>query len=209
MTGRCVIIGAGEVYGDIEIREGDFVVAADGGYAYLEKLSVIPNVLVGDFDSIGSLPDGLGVKTVKHPVEKDETDMYLAYKLGVENGCDEFYIYGGVGGRDDHTFANYCLLLDAINDKNRIYLMGNGRKIFAIKNERFEFEARAGATVSVFAFGSDAHGVTLRGLKYGAENITLTQAFPLGVSNSVKDDATRVEISVSCGTLLVMAEVAR
>ena len=204
---RCVIVGAGEIYGRVDIKDGDFVIAADGGYEHLARESVVPDVLVGDFDSIDSLPFIEDARIVRYPVEKDETDMYLAYRIGAQNGCDEFYIYGGTGGREDHTFANYCLLLDAINDKKRVYLMSDKRKIFAVKNERIEFDAAEGKTVSVFAFGSDAHGVTLGGLKYGAENITLKQAFPLGVSNSVKEGATRVVISVDNGVLLIMVEV--
>ena len=203
---RCVIVGAGEIFGDIEVRDGDLVIAADGGYAHLERASIVPDVLIGDFDSIDVMPSLSSVEIVRHPVQKDETDMYLAYKLGVSKGCDEFYIYGGVGGREDHTFANYCLLLDAINEKKRIYLMGNGRKIFVIKNEKITLESTAGKTLSVFAFGADAHGVCLRGVNYEAEGITLSQVFPLGVSNSIKEDGTRAQISVDNGALLIMLE---
>ena len=204
---RCVIVGAGEIFGDIEVRDGDLVIAADGGYAHLERASIVPDVLIGDFDSIDAVPSLSSVEIVRHPVQKDETDMYLAYKLGVSKGCDEFYIYGGVGGREDHTFANYCLLLDAINDKNRVYLIGDTRKIFVIKNEKIELDLPKNKTVSVFAFGSDASGVTIKGLKYEAENITLKASFPLGVSNSTQYDATRAEISVKDGTLLIMIEL--
>lgn len=204
---RCVIVGAGEIYGRVDIKDGDFVIAADGGYEHLARESVVPDVLVGDFDSIDSLPFIEDARIVRYPVEKDETDMYLAYRIGAQNGCDEFYIYGGTGGREDHTFANYCLLLDAINDKNRVYLIGDTRKIFVIKNEKIELDLPKNKTVSVFAFGSDASGVTIKGLKYEAKNITLKASFPLGVSNSTQYDATRAEISVKDGTLLIMVEL--
>lgn len=207
MTGRCIIVGAGEIYGEIETKQGDLIIAADGGYDRLRKTSVTPDILIGDFDSIDSLPRLKDIEIIRHPVEKDETDMYLAYKIGLQNGCDEFYIYGGTGGREDHTFANYCLLIDALNDKKRVYLMGDKRKIFAIKNEKIEFNSPAGKTVSVFAFGSDAHCVSLGGLKYEAKNVTLSATFPLGVSNSVKSSDTRVEISVEDGVLLIMLEL--
>ena len=203
---RCVIVGAGELFGDIEVHSGDLVIAADGGYAHLERASILPDVLIGDFDSIGAIPGLVSAEIIRHPVQKDETDMYLAYKLGAAKGCDEFYIYGGVGGREDHTFANYCLLLDAINEKKRVYLIGNGRKIFVIKNEKITLDSTSGKTLSVFAFGSDAHGVCLRGVSYEAEGITLSHAFPLGVSNSIKEGGTRAEISVENGALLVMIE---
>ena len=89
---RCVIVGAGEIYSRVDIKDGDFVIAADGGYEHLARESVAPDVLVGDFDSIDSLPFIEDARIVRYPVEKDETDMYLAYRIGAQNGCDEFYL---------------------------------------------------------------------------------------------------------------------
>ena len=97
--------------------------------------------------------------------------------------------------------------MDAKNDKKQVYLVSDRYKIFVIKDEKISLEPNGEKTVSVFAFGSDAHGVTLRGLKYEAENITLKASFPLGVSNSTQYDATRAEISVRDGTLLIMTEL--
>ena len=204
---RCVIVGAGEVRCRICVREGDLLIAADGGYDHLLRASLTPDILIGDFDSIAELPHLQNVEIIRHPAEKDETDMYLAYRIGFERGCDEFYIYGGIGGREDHTFANYCLLLDAKNDKKQVYLVSDRYKIFVIKDEKISLEPNGEKTVSVFAFGSDAHGVTLRGLKYEAEGITLSHSFPLGVSNSFKKGTARAEISVENGALLVMLEL--
>lgn len=67
---------------------------------------------------------------------KDETDLCLAYRIGASKGYTDFDIYGGVGGREAHTFANYCLLLEAKNDKNDVALIGNGVKTFVVKNEK-------------------------------------------------------------------------
>ena len=203
---RCVIVGAGEIYSPIEVCERDFIIAADGGYKHLKNANISPDVLIGDFDSIDKIPQLTGTEIVRHPVEKDDTDMYLAYKLGVEKGFREFVIYGGVGGREDHTFANYCLLLDAKNENNNIILIGNKRKTFVIKNEKITLESAAGKCLSVFAFGSDAYGVSICGLKYAAENITLSAAYPLGVSNSFVENK-HASISVENGALLIMQEV--
>ena len=206
MMKRCVIVGAGELYAPIRVKNGDLVIAADGGYTHLLKAGIKPDVLIGDFDSLDDLPNDLSVEIIRHPVEKDETDMYLAYRIGVSRGCLEFHLYGGVGGREDHTFANYCLLTEAKNDNNRAYLVGNGTMIFAIKNERIVLSSEAGRGISVFAFGGDAHGVSIKGLKYQADNITLMASRPLGVSNSFIDNR-KAEISVKSGTLLIMQEV--
>ena len=206
MMGRCVIVGAGEVYSRVSVMPGDFVIAADGGYMHLNKMGIVPDVLIGDFDSISEIPDLEGVEIIRHKVEKDETDMYLAYKIGADRGFDKFYVYGGVGGREDHTFANYCLLLGAIEEGNRVFLMAEKHKSFVIKNEKVKIKSDAGKGISVFAFGSDAEGVSIKGLKYEAENITLKCSYPLGVSNSFKENSD-AEISVLNGALLIMQEI--
>ena len=144
-------------------------------------------------------------KIITHPVEKDETDMHLAYEIGKSKGYTEFCFYGGVGGREDHTFANYCLLLKVKNDKNQAYLIGKNAESFVIKNEKIKIFGKDGEKVSVFAFGGEAHGVSVKGLKYEANNVTLGMDFPLGVSNSFGKLGVG-EISVTSGALLIMKE---
>ena len=202
--GICYLVGAGDFFGNISAAQGDFIIAADGGYESLLARGVLPDLLLGDFDSIKEMPSG--IETVRYPVEKDETDMFLAYKIGVSLGYKKFRIYGGVGGREDHTFANYSLLLQAKRDENDAVLIGNGVEIKVIENEKTEIFGASGKCVSVFAIASDAEGVNIKGLKYEAENITLGCAFPLGVSNSFTD-AGRGEISVARGALLIFTEV--
>ena len=220
---KCYIIGAGEMYGSVHPCEDDLVIAADGGLKHLEALGIVPDVIVGDFDSLGEKDDactrakfcgsflqdkkiisisGKEVEIIRHPVEKDETDMYLAYEIGMARGYTEFELFGGVGGREDHTFANYCLLLRAKNDKSNVILVGNGAKTFVLKNEKKRIFGKAGATVSVFAFGNFCEGVSIRGLKYEAQNISLAPDRPLGVSNSFTYSGEG-EISVENGALLV------
>ena len=129
--------------------------------------------------------------------------MYLAYEIGVSRGYTEFELYGGVGGREDHTFANYCLLLRAKNNKNSLTLVGNGTKTFVIKNEKKTVLGSEGATVSVFAFGGECQGVSIRGLKYEAESISLAPSRPLGVSNLFLSSG-KGEIEVREGALLTV-----
>lgn len=227
--GKCYLVGAGDFYGSIYPCEEDLVIAADGGLAHLEKLGIKPDVIVGDFDSVDSLDrlapyispeeltrvknceelgltssfSGKTVEIVRHPIMKDETDLCLAYQIGASKGYTDFDIYGGVGGREDHTFANYCLLLEAKNDKNDVALVGNGVKTFVVKNEKKQIFGAEGSTVSVFAFGERAEGVSIRGLKYEAEEITLLPEIPLGVSNSFLSSCEG-EIEVKKGALLII-----
>ncbi len=202
----CYIVGAGDFYGSFSPTDDDLVIAADGGYRTLLKLGVRCDLLLGDMDSINAEELDLSAVTKRllFPVEKDETDTYLAYMEGVRRGYTEFRIYGGVGGREDHTFANYSLLLHGRNAGHSLTLVGNGMEIFVIQNERIALRGKKGAHLSVFAVGGAASGVDIFGAKYEARGVTLTPDFPLGVSNSFVDsDAV---ISVSDGSLLVMAD---
>ena len=200
----CVIFCAGGFSALAEPVTGSYVIAADGGYDALLKMGLTPDVLVGDFDSVKAVPEG--IECVRHPTEKDETDTYLAYRIGVERGFFTFRVFGGVGGRADHTFANYALLLGAKNEGKNITLVDKNAEITVIKNEKVLLFGDAGKTVSVFAIGGDAKGVTLRGLKYEAEGINLSCAFPLGVSNSFINQGIS-EISVEDGALLIYREI--
>ena len=129
----CYIVGAGEFYGSFKPSEDDLVIAADGGYLTLTKLGIRCDVLIGDMDSLKKIPDG--VEILRHRVEKDETDMHLAYLEGRRRGYSEFMLYGGVGGRPDHTFANYCLLSYIKENGGSAKLIDNGYIAYVIKNE--------------------------------------------------------------------------
>jgi len=200
----CYIVGAGEFYGRLTPTDGDLIIAADGGYLTLAEMGIRPHLLIGDMDSLGERELPKSLERITHPVEKDETDAYLAYRIGVEKGYRDFRLYGGVGGRPDHTFANYSLLLCAKNEGNNITLIDKDYEIFVIKNEKTTLSGTTGKTFSVFAVGGDATGVSIIGAKYSATDVTLTEAFPLGVSNSFTDSP--VTVSVSDGALLIMKE---
>lgn len=199
----CYIVGAGDFFGDFHPDGDDFVIAADGGYDTLMKLGKKCDLFVGDMDSLKEYPTGLEI--IRFPVEKDETDMFLAYREGCNRGYSEFKLYGGVGGRIDHTFANLSLLIYAKNVNDNLILVADKYEIFAIKNEKILLHGEVGKTFSVFAFDKAADGVSVRGAKYEAENVTLTPDFPLGVSNSFTK--TECEIEVKSGVLLVMREI--
>lgn len=201
--GTCYIVGAGEFSEKITLTDGDFVIAADGGFDNLKKIGITPDLLIGDFDSISELPQG--TEAVRYPVEKDETDSFLAYKLGVERGYREFVLLGGTGGRIDHTLANYSLMFYARREGNSLSVVGSGTRAYAVVNEKKTLVGKRGCVVSVFAFGGKAFSVSIKGLKYEADNITLQPEFALGVSNSYINDG-EAYVSVGDGALLVIEE---
>ena len=199
---RCIIIGAGESYLPENIPDG-FVIAADGGYDTARAAGIKPDVLIGDLDSIeGDIPEGIQI--IKHPVEKDETDLHLAYLEGVKRGYTDFLILGCSGGRANHTFANYSLLLYAKNRGHSMTLFGRGGVVRVIKNETATLKGARTSHFSLFAFGKEAYGVSIEGAEYNASNITLTPEFPLACSNRFLDGEVRV--SVTDGALLAVVE---
>ena len=199
---ECIIFCAAECDGLARpISPGAFVIAADGGLRHTEKLGIIPNAVLGDFDSLGYTPEGANV----FPVEKDDTDAMLAVRLGLRQGCDEFLLYGSLDGpRLDHTVANFQTLQFLADHGAVGYLIGNTTMVTVVKNGKITFPAGLSGTISVFCMGADAVGVTETGLFYGLENGTLTSGFPLGVSNHFTGE--KAEISVENGSLLVLWE---
>ena len=198
--GRCIIFCAADFHGLIApLEKDDFIIAADGGLKHTEKLGITPNGILGDFDSLGYTPEGSTV----FPVEKDDTDAMLAVRKGLELGYREFYLYGSLDGpRLDHTVANFQTLQFLCDHGAHGYLIGKDYIVTAVKNTSLHFDAACTGIFSVFCMGEDAQGVTIKGGKYEAENVTLSAGFPLGVSNHFagKD----VTISVEKGSLLVL-----
>ena len=176
----------------------DLVIAADGGYAQLGGIH--PDLVVGDFDSLGYVPENETV--VRHPAEKDDTDTMLAARIGLERGYRAFLLLGGVGGRLDHTLANIQTLAFLRENGARAALLGDGETITLLIDEALRFRAGLTGTISVFSFGARALGVYERGLAYALNDATLLDTNPLGVSNAFTGEAA--ELSVREGRLVVL-----
>ena len=197
---ECYIVGAGEFFGFEELPSPeDYVIAADGGYAVCRAKGVVPNCILGDFDSLGWVPEEENV--IRVPVEKDDTDMMLAVKKGLEQGCAVFHIYGGTGGRLDHTVANLQALLYLADRGVRGWLHDGSGKFTALRNDTLVLPARKEGIFSVFAMDGDAKGVCIRGGQYPLEDGTLHESIALAVSNHFV--GREVTISVRDGALLV------
>ena len=198
--GRCVIFCAGGFDGLIQpIEKDDYIVAADGGFAHVQALGLTPDAILGDFDSLGYVPENANV----FPVEKDDTDAMLAVRHGLSKGYKEFFIYGALDGpRLDHTVAAFQTLQYLTDHGAAGYLIGLTQIAAVIKNDSVSFDADAKGIVSVFCMGADARGVTIENLKYPLENGTLTPGFPLGVSNHFIGQPAK--IAVENGSLLLL-----
>ena len=208
---RCIVIGAGELtVPGIEVKDGDFVIAADAGFSHCERLGIEPDLIVGDFDSLKE-GDGEALEEIRRreperiltlPSEKDDTDMLAAIRVGLEKGCREFFLYGGLGGRLGHTIAN-IQCLNYLKERGASgYLTDASGLIQVAKNETIRFEKRETGWLSLFSLGEKAEGVTLRGLKYELTDAVVTNSFPIGVSNEFI--GKEAAVTVRNGTLLIL-----
>jgi len=196
----CYIVGASECDDlCIENRKNSLVIAADGGYEVLLKHNIIPDIAVGDFDSLGYIPKE--VEVIRHPVEKDDTDTALALKEGIKRGYNKFILFGCLGGRLDHTLANIQMLSYALDKGCECYILGSGTVITAI-NDKICFDSYHKGNISVFCVGGKTYDVSISGLKYELNNAVLTDSVSLGVSNSFIGKNS--EISVKNGKLVIM-----
>lgn len=202
MDALCFIVGAMDPGEMAPIPENSLLIAADGGLAHLERRGLAPQLIVGDFDSLGRVPEGGNI--IRHPVEKDDTDTMLAIRTGLARGYRDFILYGCLGGRLDHTYANLQALSYLTEHGASGFLLGAGMAATVIRDGRLDFGPGRQGTVSVFCPNGEARGVSLTGLYYPLRDAVLTGAFPLGVSNRFTGNAASV--AVEEGSLLVMWE---
>ena len=200
---RCFIFAAGTFYGLRRKPEEpeDLVIAADAGYRTCRELGIVPDLLLGDFYSMDQPTDFANIH--RSPVEKDDTDTMLAVKTGLEQGCREFHLYGGTGGRRlDHTLANLQTLLYLRRRGARGYLYDNDFVWTVIENETIRVDKTVEwGLLSVFCLGDRARGVTETGVQYPLQGAELTAEFPLGVSNHILEPVAMV--GVETGALAV------
>jgi thiamine pyrophosphokinase len=201
---RCLIIAAAPI-NDYEpllpyLNNIDYIICADGGYNHAKALHLKPDVIIGDLDSIGLLPEGIEV--LRFNAEKDETDTLLAVKLGIEKGYKDFLIIGGIGGRLDHTYANFCTLLYIVKNGFKGFIADAENEAYIIENGEIIFEKRSNYYISVFPFGTNTASVKEKGLKYSLNNYLITSDDSVGVSNEFKDDIAT--ISVCEGSIIII-----
>lgn len=231
----CYIVGAGDFTprGFAPVP-GDLVLAADGGYRALYSLGYTPDLLLGDFDSLGDLPLPPDLPVLRFPARKDDTDTGLALRHGLDRGFRDFALYGCAGGRVDHLLAN-------LQSMARVSRLGATIRLAAPEYDAWALTGPApdtsvphasaphasgpaphapdgpaatltlpdrpgGTLVSVFCHGDRAEGVTLTGLSYPLDGADLTGDFPLGVSNR-RLEGQPATVAVRRGTLLIFQGV--
>ena len=177
---------------------GDLVIAADAGYLTAQKMGITPDVLLGDFDTLGveNIPDG--IECLRVPAEKDDTDTQLAVSTAIERGAKEITIIGGVSGRLDHTLSTLAILENLWERKNdRIYaILTDGKnRVRFIRNSGAILPRSQYRYFSLIAADELVKGVTLEGCKYPLKNGRISRRHQWAVSNEITGNCALVEIS--------------
>ena len=198
----CYIFGAIPIDSfNYKINDDDIVIAADSGILNALKFNIQPDFIIGDFDSLGYTPTNSN--TIIHPIEKDDTDTMLAVKLGLDKGYKNFRIFGGIGGRLDHTYANIQTASYIAENGGNAIFYGNKENLTVIKNTKMNFDKKNKGNISIFAL-EECEKVNIKGTYYELENGSLSFDFPLGTSNKFNNKDTT--ISVAKGKLLIIWE---
>ncbi len=181
------------------------LICADGGARHLLNLGLMPRVIVGDLDSLA--PDILkrceeqGSRIVRFSRDKNETDTQLALEYARELRPDEIRIYGGLGGRIDHTLANISLLVQAVKQGVAAKLVDEWCEAFVVTDAAV-IEGVVGQTVSLLPLSSEVRGIDLEGFAYPLAGGVMEIGAPYGISNRLQTE--RATISIAAGYLLVL-----
>ena len=197
---RCVVVCGGEYAPVGPLREGDYVIACDSGYRWCLREGIRPDLLLGDFDSLkGELPEEIPVR--RFPVIKDDTDAMLAARYAIEQGFEELLLCCALGGSLDHLLANLQTLLFASEAGLRASMRDGRNEVQVLRPGSYRFPEKTGWKFSVLALTDKVEGVTIRGAKYEVTEVTLSNAFPLGVGN---DFAGEITLRFRSGTAAVL-----
>lgn len=202
----CIIISGGPELDQETLlqnsKAGDvFIICADHGYDHAKALGIEPDLLLGDFDSMQAVRQGVGAETLVYPCEKDDTDTVAAVKEALRRGFTHVELHGCTGGRLDHYLGNVaCLLyLHHRNAKGILYAPWGTVQVVEGTHVLTHMKGR---TVSILPAEGSAQGVTLTGFHYPLHEATLTAEYPVGISNVVEAD--KAVICVRTGTLLLI-----
>lgn len=176
-------------------QKEDLVIAADAGYRTAKAFGVRPDILLGDFDSLGEPDAENGIELLRVPAEKDFTDTQFAVQTAIERGADFLTIVGGLSGRLDHTLSNLAILEDLeskhlhgmITDGfNRVHFIRNNSTLLA-RSKQFSY-------LAILAADPVLHGVTIEGCKYPLKNAKIKKTNQFAVSNEITGNCAFIAI---------------
>ena len=204
-----VIVAHGELTASVALQavldSADLVIAADGGANWLSAHDRVPDILIGDMDSVSpAVLEAVREKRcllLRYPPAKDETDTELALHRAMEMNPKRITILGALGGRIDHALANVMLLASPVCGSTPVTIFDGRSYIYLVRGEH-RIRGRVGDTVSLIPIGDRVDGIMTKGLQYPLLDETLYLGPARGVSNVLTSPEAR--LSVRQGKLLVV-----
>lgn len=203
---RALIISNGNL-SDINLTDyvnnADIVICADGGARHLYNYNIVPDIIIGDLDSLDiKIIDSflkLGVKFERHPIHKDKTDTELAIDYAIDKGANEIILLGVTGSRLDHTIANISILYRLAKQNINAIIIDSHNEIFITKDV-LKLCNKDNHFVSIIPLTDSK--VTLKGFEYDINSVDFEIGTSLGISNIIKDK--KGEIEIDSGICLVI-----
>lgn len=184
---------------DALLKKANLIIAADGGANHCAQLGIIPDVLLGDLDSIH--PEILesykteGTVINRHPEHKNATDLELALDLAEEKGSKSVWLIGALGGRWDMSLANIMLAAGDKYKHLKISLLGRDCSMQILHPASHTIIGRPGQKVSILPLKGDAYGITLNGFEYPLKDHFVPFGSSIGVSNIMEKDQGTVQFT--------------
>jgi len=187
------------------LEPSDYLIAADGGTRHIRSLGLLPDIVIGDLDSLIQEEKCALVEAkvpfLEHPRDKDETDLELALSYAAAGGFTPIVVIAALGGRLDQVLGNILLIADPRFAKLPVYLDDGVEEVRAC-HDLASIHGTPGDLVSLLPWGGNVKGVTTEGLKWELKNETLEAHRTRGISNQMTKHATQIEIE--SGILLIV-----
>lgn len=205
---KALLVSGGDVK-DLDLvknlaKDVDLVIGVDGGTEYYLSIGILPNIIIGDLDSIKmeslEIIKKKQIPIIKFPIEKDKTDTELALDYLIEKGFKDITILGAIGSRMDHTLGNIFLLKKLWKKKIKGKIIDNHNIIYLIDKELI-IKNRPSSYVSIIPITNDGAIITLEGFKYNLSKVKIDFSSTLGISNKVEE--THGYIKIHKGICLV------
>ena len=200
----CIIFAGADMdtsFIDAHELENRYIICADRGVVHAKQLGIKPDLIVGDFDSLGFVPEE-DCDVLAFKPEKDDTDLMIAVKQALSKGKKNLRIYAALGGRLDHTFASIQTLSFALDNGAQAELVSQSEFVTLLDAGEYSFENKTGRSLSLFSYSGTVSGLTIKGAKYTLENAQINSSFPIGISNEITSD--KATVSFEKGRLLVI-----
>jgi len=198
---KAVVLAGGKIENYDKVKkylcESSLIICADSGIEHAFNMGIIPDLLVGDMDSISpeaaAKVQKLSIEKHTYPSEKDYTDTELAIDIALSKGVREVILLGGLGDRPDHSLANIYLMVNFKRQGLDLKLAGEKWEMFLI-DKMAEVTGKKGDILSLIPLSPEVAGVNTEGLYYTLKGETLYMGPTLGISNVFLGNTARVTI---------------